>query len=243
VAFPTIAGQTSGLQSTNSVSWTGTFPGSIAAGDLILVIVGNDGSSAFNPATGTGWVQMLSDNAGGSAAHITCFGKIAGGTESGNISIVTSGGSEQGCWLVLRITGWYGSGIGVQAGATAEGDGTHMTAGVPGTGTGPDPPSANPANWGTEDTLWLALAVSDHGATTYTGKDADYTYVTGSPQESTGAGGAALAVAYLASAVAAEDPAAYTTDASEQYTAATVAIRPAASAVFVPRIAFLMDGV
>ena len=218
MAFPQVsdADTQSGVQTSNSTSWTCTFPTNIAAGDLLLAFFGIDGAGP-RTASATDWSNLVSEASDGSASLDVLY-KDAVGTETGNFTATISG-SEQGCWRTIRIpaASWWG--------VVAEGV---AVANTTGSGLTPDPSSLNPSGWDIEDTLWIAAAASDHGDTTYTLFPLNYTNT--SAQESGGAGGAALGIARLESAVASENPGAFTTDASEGWVADTIAIRPAAAA-------------
>lgn len=238
MAFPVIATSETGAVVANSTSWTLTYPASIASGDLLLIIFAKDGSGTTG--TATDFTQMRVQVDGDGAANaIGLLGKVAAGTETGTFTLTTD--SEQGVWLVLRITGWYGGAIptpgapdqdGISYYTYAPAASSPSTTPVVQGGTG----THDPANWGTEDTLWLACSSSDN-TVTYTAKDAAFTYATGMPATSGGAGGAGLAVAYKNDAVASLDPGDYTLSASENWVTAIVAIRPAAAAADrVPRL-------
>ena len=236
MAFPTIATSAVGDQTSNSTSWTITYPSSIASGDLLLVIISSDGTAtASDAATGFTLVRAAVD--GDTAANkIVIFEKIADGTETGTFTY-TNSGSEQGSWLALRITGWYGSGLPANGAGQQDGDGMSIVsyapaATSPGTAilVGVSGGAMNPANWDVEDTLWIACGAWD-STPTATAKDANYTYPTGMPRTSGGAGGAGLAVSYRENAVASEDPGDYTISASENWVSAFIAVRPAAAAV------------
>ena len=225
MAFPQVsdADTQSGLQSTNSTSWTLTYPTNLASGDLILGFVATDGVAV--PTWPSGWEA---EDRGSGDNELYWAKKLSDGTETGNFTL-TLDATQQGCWRVLRITGWQGT-LGTVWDNITNGGAViapRLNANI-GTDTAPDPPSFDPANWGVEDTLWFAIASSDHGATTYTGFPTSFTNT--SAQESGGAGGAALGTARLESAAASVDPSAFTTDASEQWVAQTIAVRPAAAA-------------
>jgi hypothetical protein len=97
-------------------------------------------------------------------------------------------------------------------------------------GSTPDPPSLNPSNWDVEDTLWLTAVsvdtsrtVTDHSNWDGAGFTDYADYVSG------GNNGATLAIARLESAAASVDPGTITISSSDDWIAATIAIRPAAA--------------
>jgi len=90
----------------------------------------------------------------------------------------------------------------------------------------PDPPSLDPNNWATEDTLWFAACGVDTSRTisAYPLPDNQYTDPSG------GSTGATLGVCTSSSAASSLDPSTFTISASDDWEACTVAVRPAASA-------------
>src|SRR3972149_3604995 len=221
MAFPQVsdADTQSGLQSTNSTSWTLTYPTNLVSGDLILAFVATDGVAV--PTWPSGW---RAEDRGSGDNELYWAKKLSDGTETGNFTL-TLDATQQGCWRVLRITGWQGT-LGTVWDNITNGGAVIAPRLNPniGTDTAPDSPSLDPANWGVEDTLWFAIASSDHGNTTYTGFPTGWTNT--SAQESGGANGAALGTARLERALASIDPGVFTTDASEGWGAITLAIRP-----------------
>jgi hypothetical protein len=226
MAFPVIATSTNGSVVANDSTWDVTYPSGASAGDLFIIIIGTDGSPTVSSISGgLSWVfQNYPD--GGAASAMIVAKAIAAGGESGAITVTISA-TEQGIWQFLRITGWEGTlgttWVTTNAGAVERVGATSAST------SAPNPPSLDPANWGTEDTLWLAAATWD-GTVTATAKDANYTYVSGSPATSGGTGGAGLALAERSNAVSAEDPGAFTLSAAESTTASTIGIRPSGAA-------------
>lgn len=234
---PVAADTTSGSVTSNSNSWTLTYPANIAVGDLLVSFVATDGGSTSQTYP-SGWTSDFSVDGihSDGTATLGIQWKVADGTESGTFSL-SLGGSEQGVWRIIRIpasTWWGTSSTGVSPGGATNANS--------GSDNAPDPPSTNPSSWDVEDTLWIAVAGSDHGNTTYTGFPTgffqeDLSTSGGHAQESGGANGAGMGVAYLQSAAASVDPSAFTTDASEGWSAGTIAVRPAAA--YVPRHGFV----
>lgn len=169
---------------------------------------------------------MCNQAASGGAANLEIWGRIVDGSEGSPIVYSTNGTGEQGGWRVFRIpaASWFGSGIGVQIGGTAEGNGTHVTVDATGSPSStPDPPSANPANWDVEDTLWIAAIAVDTSRTisAYPLADRNTADVSG------GSTGATLGICTTTSAAASLNPGTFTISSSDDWAAATVAIRPA----------------
>lgn len=202
----------SACQTSNSSSWTLTYPLNVASGNLLLGFMGIDGDPTTTwPA---GW-SKVAEYASGTASRMVVARKFATGSESGNFTVSLSA-SEQGCWRIIRITGAH---------ASTE---PEVSSNATGVSTTPDPGSLNPANWDVEDTLWFAVEAADHGNTDAVGFPANYT--NGLTDSSGGANGAHLGTARRNNRAASEDPGAFTVDQSEDWTAVTIAVRPAAPA-------------
>lgn len=231
MAFPTVAAadSKSGTQTSNSTSWTGTFPTNIAVDDLLILFVSCDGASTS--ASATGFSAIININSGATGG--TLLMKKAAGTETGTFTITISA-SEQGCWRCIRIPAatWF---AGTITAADTSTD-SYESSGSAATGTtnAPNPPSVNPVDWDVEDTLWIAWCGWDSTPTmstfptNYTQED--HTTAGGHTATSGGAGGAGLAVAYRQNAVASEDPSAFGLSGADNWVAMTLAIRPAAAA-------------
>lgn len=212
-----------GTQTSDSTSWTLTYPTNIQRGDLILVLLAIDGNPSQS-LSGSGWVygSLIS----GGVVTISCIKKIADGTESGNFTL-TLGAAEQGAWRVFRITGWGGNlGQAFNNNAGSLTGGGHVVMGTSSnTGSSLVFFSSDPANWGTEDTLFI-LAVSADASPNVS------SYPANMPDENTadvsgGAGGATLAVAAKgASAVSSFTPNNMTLSASATWAAAVIMIKP-----------------
>src|ERR1041385_497982 len=121
MAFPTIADADtkSGTVTTNSTSWTITFPTNIAAGDLLLLFIGSDGFPGFSA---PGFTLVSAEEI--SACSIYLLGKVAVGTETGTFT-ATAGGGEQGGWRIFRIpaASWFGGTLNAGAGGANDSNG------------------------------------------------------------------------------------------------------------------------
>lgn len=221
MAFPTI--QTADTQhnhvGSNSNSWTLTYPTNIAAGNLLLILVGRDGAVGAGESA-PGFTALVGNSNGANTLYI--WGKVAAGSETGDFTY-TVGASEQGSWIIYRITDWYGSDTGTDSNGTAR---AVTTTGSP--SLNPDPPSLNPSFWDVEDTLWFAVCSVDTSRTISVYPLADNNY----SDPSGGSTGATLGVCTTDSAVASLDPGTFTISNSDDWVAATIAVRPA---VAVPR--------
>jgi hypothetical protein len=138
MAFPQIATASEGNSGGTASSLTVTLPTGIASGDLIVVEVSIDGTTAAT--WPSGWTQLYAANTG-PVARIEVRYRVADGTEGSSISVTTA--STESTYIARRITG-HNSAI--------------EAAGTPNTSAGsttPDPPSFTPS-WTQGDTLWIA---------------------------------------------------------------------------------------
>lgn len=224
MAFPTIsdADTKSGTVTTNSASWTLTYPTNIAAGDLLLAFVASDGNPTETwPGS---WIRLCKGNGGG-AAIIMVGGLVASGSETGNFTLSLSA-SEQGGWRVYRVptSSWFGGLPTLEDDHTATGLDTNRVGN--GTNQNPNPPNLDPGQWATEDTLWIAGCGIDASRTISVFPLADRN----TADVSGGSGGATLGLCTAESAVSSLDPGTFTSSAADDWGAVTVAIRPAAAA-------------
>jgi hypothetical protein len=238
MAFPVIESVAVGTVVANDSTWDVTYPSGVSAGNLLVLILGSDGSGVTLSSI-SGGLSWLFNQISGAAETILYAKAVAAGGESGTITATISA-TEQGCWAFLRISGWQGT-IGTTF-DNAAATGAVAVARTSGSSTTPNAPSLDPTNWVIEDTLWLNAAVND-GTPTYTNKDANYTYITGSPQSSGGTAGAGLAVSSRNNAVGTEDPGAYTLSATETWAAITVGIRPSGVAPAATKVNVITAGV
>lgn len=228
MAFPTIsdADTKAGTVTSNSTSWTLTYPTNIAAGDLLLAFVAIDGggSGASFPA---GWVTVSQTS---TANVIALSKKKAVGSETGTFTMTTA--SEQGAWRIFRIPAatWEGTlGTDWDAGAGS----VDYYIGTSASDT-PNPPNFDPPGWDVEDTLWFA-ACSVDTSRTISQFPAGWTNKTGTNGDvSGGSNGATLGIAVLSAATASQDPGTFTISTSDDWVAVTVAVRPMAIAAYAP---------
>jgi hypothetical protein len=229
MAFPQIsdADTKSGTVIANSTIWTITYPTNVAAGDLLLLFIGADGTTDFSA---TGFTALAASQL--SAVSVLLLGKVAVGTEAGTF-IVTATAAEQGGWRIFRIpaASWFGGALTTGIGGSNESNGLSCT-GDGATSSNPNPALLNPANWDVEDTLWIAAIGVDTSRTISVFPLAGRN----TADVSGGAGGATLGLCSTTSTVASLDPGTFTISASDDWVSLTVAVRPAAVAsVFIPR--------
>jgi hypothetical protein len=225
MAFPTIqtADTTTGTTG-NSTSWTITYPANIAAGDLLLLFIAIDGGNGRG--TLTAW-SSLGVGITNAASSMAFFKKVAVGGESGTFTYAP-GSSESGAWRCFRITGWEGT-IGTTVVNDVDSGAVTSTITVTGSpSANPNPPSLDPNNWATEDTLWFAACSIDTSRTISV-----YPYANNNTADGTalGSGGATLGLCTTTSAVSSLDPGTFTASASDDWCALTVGVRPVAAAI------------
>ena len=218
-----------GTVTSNSTTWTMTYPTNLVSGDLILVCAATDGTIG-SPT----WPSGFAWSAGSATAVSEVQAKkLSDGTETGTFN-VTSWSSEQGAWMTLRISNWKGN-IGGGLFTTSDGSDCTIAAGSPTTGTNnaPDPLSGNPSGWDVEDTLWIAICAVDTSRTfsawptNYSPGNNSYDIISG------GAGGASLSVQYRRTTAASEDAGSWTISSADDWAVALLAVRPPAAASLV----------
>lgn len=207
MAFPQVATSSSGQESSASTSHVVTLPSGVGAGNLLLIFIATDVDDALTPPSG--WTE-LSDLSVSSSAQCGVAYRIADGSE-GASATYTSSASNIAVWIAYRLTGNHAS--------TAP----EVAQGVNDSGANPNPPSLNPSNWGTEDTLWFAMAATPVNITV-----SSYpTNYTGGLNSATSAeNGASVSVARRELNAASEDPGTFTLSTSSDHRAITLAVRP-----------------
>jgi len=225
MAFPTVqtADTQSGTVTSNSTSWTITWPTNLASGDLILLVVATDGNPSLSGSPFGSFVSVQIDSA---ANHLSFSKKVSDGTETGTWTVLLSA-SEQGAWRIFRITGWEGTLGTVFANNASSGAVVAVTNN--GTDANPDPLSVDPFNWTTENTLWIAATSVDTSRTisVYPLADLNTADISG------GAGGATLGICMANDTVSSKDPGTFTISTGDDWLTATIAIRPAVGAAVV----------
>jgi hypothetical protein len=136
-----------------------------SGGDLLIAIIAAYQSSAGAGAPGgtvfsswgggfTEFCDQMTTNS--STLAIGAAYKLSTGVETGTFTVVQAATiTGHAAMMLMSISGWHGT--------TAP----EVTTIVNGTAAAADPASLNPAGWGTEDTLWIA--VDANGETAITG--------------------------------------------------------------------------
>lgn len=231
MAFPTIptsAASRNLVVEQADTSGTRTFPSLTSltknSGDLLIAIIAAYETGATDAAFsswGGGFTEFM-DKSATSTCAIGAAYKFSTGSETGTFTVTQASVTGHAVMWLMSIAGAHAS-------AAPEGTGT-----ATGTNSNADSPS-HTASWGSDDNLWIAVA--DVGETSTAGA---FQGVIGSPSgygdelrsavSADVVGGVQGSVAFLQSAVATEDPAAWNTDTSNaRWRAATIAVRPAAA--------------
>jgi len=216
LAAPAVASVTETAFGTDTTVHYVDMPATVNAGDLLIVLFTNDGSTTVT--TPGGWTQLASND--NTAVRCSAYYKIALGDEDGTtVNFITSA-SEQAAAQVYRITNWHGT------------TPPEISTAATGTSTMLDPASLDPAGWDVADTLWMAVAGQDLGYQTgSTAYPAYYTDGTSTLSSSGGTGSCRIHSARRVLAAASENPGAFTITAwppvYEEWVAFTIAVRPA----------------
>jgi len=117
MAIPVIESVTTATAVSLATDLTVAYPSSIAAGDLLLVVVVNDekniATALYDDSTNkpTGFTLINESGNDYSDSHVAAFYKVAAGTETGNFTIpcVSSNANTGTCGWCFRISGAHGS--------------------------------------------------------------------------------------------------------------------------------------
>lgn len=223
MAFPSVQGtiQDSTSSGVDVSTFAPTLPGSIAAGEGLLVHVSID-----NP----GGESTLSIDTGSSSSGWVALG--ARGTTALLDDVfwqpnALGGGSDT---LVLTI-----GGVAQQVEATAARVSGHLTSEDPtfthaaASTASPNPPSHAHAGGAAEDVLWFALLAYGNGTASVSSGPSGYS--TPVVAQGVGTNGDASAMCWRQANGTSEDPGTWTLSASRNTVARTLSIRPAASGV------------
>jgi hypothetical protein len=195
-------------------------PSVVTAGDLLVVVFHENASGAI--AFPAGWTFVLNFiDAGVQRGAI--YARIADGTEGASITVTTGATSVRCEYRSLRITGANVGSITLTTPVTGAVSAYAST-------NNPDPPNLDPADWGTEDTLWYAIEIGNDGTKTVTSYPTNYT--NGVQHAASGGTPGQLAIARRNLNASSEDPGTFalSSGGGSRTAGITLAIRPAASA-------------
>lgn len=214
MAFPTLAATNTSNENTNVTSHTVNLPSGIGAGNLIIVIFVVDGVPVITFPAGD-WTALYSVDGPASSVRNEAVYREADGTEGGTITVTTDT-AQRSAHVSARFTGMEDPDTQAPEAASVGG----------GTDANPDPPSLTPTS-GAKDYLYLAIAGYDDGTQTVTAYPTSYDDNQLNPRADH-AGGVGAGFAKRELNADSDDPGTYTISGAEWWTAATVAVHPAA---------------
>jgi hypothetical protein len=212
MAFPVAAASadSSGALDTNNLS----MPAGIAAGNLLVMRLETSDPTAMSPPSG--WTEILDGALPGSGGRLYICAKIAAGGES---ATRPTGNSGNYAGKVTRYTGAHPSAM------------PEVSTLATGTNANPNPASLTPS-WGAADTHWEAIAGVENERTT---SSYPTNYSSGTNQRNS----ATLTIAHRDLNASSEDPGTFTMAGSENWAAATLAIRPPAATEVQPPVSLV----
>jgi hypothetical protein len=218
--FPVVNSVTSTVFDTNTNAHNVNMPATVDANDLLIGLFTSDENPTV---TVSGWTQIGTTAANGTALNASVWAKLAAGTEDGTTVNFNTSSTQQAAAQVYRIQAgtWRNSGT--------LGSDINISSGVSATTQTPNPPSLDPGSWGTENTLWLAYAAGSRydSVTNYPVGYTGGTHAEGGTDTT----GVSVSSARLDSRAASANPDTFTMDSSQASVSLTVAVRPAASSL------------
>jgi hypothetical protein len=215
MTFPTVESVTETSFATNTTAHECDLPATVNAGDLLLLVFANDGTTVQT--TPAGWTALdkqpyLSQIYGG------VYVLDAAGTEGGGTVDVVTAIAEAGAGHVYRISGWSGT------------IATDIDISTVATGEDAAPNSSSvTAGWGSDDNLFLSICCfGDDDETANTAPSPNYTNLVHTPCGAGANASGACASARRNFANATDDPTGFALTGIERWVAWTVVIKPAA---------------
>jgi hypothetical protein len=205
VAFPLVAARATGrTTTTDTTTHAITLPAGIVAGNLLLVVFSVDGSPTISINTGVSgnnWNISTKVSYSTTVSSVYLW-KIA---EASNALTLTTSAVEQSSHVSFRITGAVHV-----FGASASGSSTNSN------------PPVDPAQWGTQDYLWIATRSGD---STIVATAAPANYLNLQTIAGAGTSGASTNTAERSINGSSEDPGTFTS-LTEQWVAHTICVSP-----------------
>lgn len=201
---------------TNVTSHPISMPGTVSAGDLLLAIIGWDGSAPIT--LPTNWTEkQVAFNVSSAGCTLGFYAKSADGTEGGTTVDFVTSATERMAARVYRVTGWSGSVTNDIVIGSASGSSSNAS---------PNPPSLT-SGFGSVSTLWFAVGCVS-GTGDMTGYPANYGYAPAAAFKTGQTGTTAdaqLSSVHRLLTAASEDPAAFTLSVASPCVANTAAVR------------------
>lgn len=220
MAAPVDAGRAVTNISTAVTSWSVNLPASIAAGNILVMLVRTGAASTHTLPTGWNWL-IQNDTADGSTQTTSVMYKVATGSEGATLTY-DPGGSQKGAAIVTRITG----------GSSSITPDVSIATGT--TGTNVINPPSRAVTGGPKDVLVLALGGMDAETSTPSAAPTNYSNL---QTANSGTAGSVASNTIICSAtrgltnVSTEDPGAFTHAAvNSGWTGITVVVHVAAAA-------------
>ena len=226
MAFPQTSASTESSFSTSGTTHNVSMPATVDSGDLLLVFISLHYNTFNSPATITtpsGWTEVWNGRhtVSSNVIEVGAYARDADGTEdSTTVNFETSGTNPDaaGAAQCYRITDWFGALSGVEAGAESNGASAN-----------PDPPSLTPS-WGSEDTLWFAIAGAADDDATVSSYPSLFLNGVDTTSGASANNRSSIGTARRESTASVLDPGTFTLSEAELWIAQTVAVRPAGAA-------------
>lgn len=210
MAFP--QAEATNTSSDSGTSHTVSLPAGIQAGETLLVFFCCDSSESVG--WSAGWNEIF-EVANGTQVTLAVAWRKATGGEGASITVTTPG-SEQSAHISYRISG------AIDPTSTAP----EVSTGATGNDVNPNPDSLT-AGGGSKEYLWIAVAGSNSGASTFSGYPYADNQVT---SQAIGSGGCNVGVCSDEVETDTQDPGTFTIDQSIAWVACTVAVYPVVGA-------------
>jgi hypothetical protein len=236
VAFPSIAGVVGTAVSTAALDPAINI-GSPSNGQLVIILFTSTSTHGSPVVAPSGWTHLIGEDTStarpsgdaSSGDKKQILYRYCDGSEGATVNVDTSATSVKAAAIAARING-------ADPSAPPE-----ISTGVAGNGTGVNAGSVTPSG-GPKDFLFLICAAQEGTGGAPASPPTNYTHPSPFSQNCTGGGSATnarVAMAYRQlNTASAEDPAIWTWPASEDWSAWTIAVHPAAAAatsLLVPR--------
>lgn len=219
MTFPVVESVTETPFATATTQHLCDFPATVNAGDLLILIAASDNATVQT--TPGGW-DLLDKRSPNNQVYGGIYALEAAGTEGGGTVDVVTAAAEEMSAHMYRITGWAGT-------VSTDIDISTFVAEATGS-TAPDPDSVT-AGWGSDDNLFIAVAVSGDDDESATGGPTSYTNLTTvSSGSATGSAQPNSHSARRSLAAASDNPSAFSLTGTEQWLAWTIVIKPALAA-------------
>lgn len=215
MAFPTIEGTNTSVESSDTTSHTVSLPSGINADELLLVVIGIEGDSGTitDP---SGWTRLLKD-VGNNWGTLYVIYKVASGSEGSTISFTTSN-NRNSAHVAMRISGHDSSTNAPEINNDDTGSFTQDK--------NPDPPNLSPSG-GAKDYLYLCgYGQGDRSGTSEVSVPTNYTSVANAFASGGEFDQAGVSVAERNLNASSENPGTFTMQDEARWNAYTMVVYP-----------------